>query len=167
MRQSHLSSSSVLTFTLALALILPPPVAAGGRRYLTAASAPFAGADELSITFVDVTQDGRDAVLDTGRLQERRIRGERRTVTTRVFGIRLGALARESRGTASLRASVDPAACGCEVRVDGVVLGPVPRPIALHLPVGIVTQHRLEVSVSVTSPEGPVQAQVEWQATTE
>jgi hypothetical protein len=52
-----------------------------------------------------------------------------------------------SLGTASVQAFVNPQVSGVSVRIDGIDLTSVPRVIATHVPMNVVTRHRMEIEV--------------------
>jgi hypothetical protein len=52
-----------------------------------------------------------------------------------------------SLGTASLQAFVNAQVSGVSVRLDGIDLTSVPRVIATHVPMNLVTRHRMEIEV--------------------
>ncbi|MEA2491804.1 MAG: hypothetical protein QOH21_3596 [Acidobacteriota bacterium] len=148
-------------------LILTSLAIAGEGRRRTVAASPLL--PDVTITFTDVTAGtGSEAALDTGTIAWRK-RGTRRdaTITTRMFGIRIDRRSGDTRGTATLRASLDIFDPRCTVRIDGVALGPAPRIIELHAAVGSVTMHRLEIEVPNTVPEGAFHSAIHWEVTTE
>jgi hypothetical protein len=135
-------------------LLLSAHLHAGGRRRAVAVPPP----SSLSLTFVD------GPVLDTGSFSYRGGR-EKAAVAARSFAIRIGEPG--ARGTATLRAFLETAGPDAIVRVDGIVLTTTPRVIRRHVPLGTAVAHRLEVEVPVTAPDGPLNASIGWEATTE
>ena len=87
--------------------------------------------------------------------------------STRTVTMRIGEPAREPRGTATLRAFVETFDPGCTIRIDGVPLTTVPRVIRRQAPVGIAFTHRIEIEVPRTAADGPLQASIAWEVTTE
>lgn len=148
------------TRLLSLLLILAASfhVYPGGRR--RAVAAPILPAD-LSIEFVDAG----NAPLDTGAISFRP--GKKTAGTIRTFALRIGRPSREARGTASLRAFVQTGDPRCLVRIDGIPLGPAPRVIQHHAPIGIAMRHRLEIDVPPEAPEGALLLAIGWEVSTE
>ena len=143
---------ALLAITLVSALAVP---AFGGRRRVVAVSP--APQDELKITFVNVTGSGSEAMIDAGSISK---------VTRRRFGIRLDAAGAAEGATATLRAFLESHDGRSTIRVDGVVIGTVPRLINAQTPLGIVTTHTLEIEVPATVPEGALASSLRWEAST-
>jgi hypothetical protein len=154
----------VLTIVLASLLASSAPAFAGGRRRAAAVSP---SRDDLTITFIEARGTAGDAVLDTGSISYRPRRNGRRTSSTsRRFGIRVGAAAREPRGTATIRAWLETTDPNTTIRIDDVVLSTVPRVIVRQARIGVVTNHRLEIEVPLNAPEGPVASTIRWEVST-
>lgn len=92
---------------------------------------------------------------------------KRSTVTTRTVTLRIGEPSRESHGTATVRAFLETVDPRCTIRLDGVVLTTAPRVVRRHAPLGIPFTHRLEIEVPVTAADGPLQASIGWEVTTD
>jgi len=106
------------------------------------------------------------AVVDAGAITWRG--GSRRSsVVSRTVTMRIGDSSRESRGTATVRAFVETFDPRCTIRIDGVPLTTAPRVIRRRAPIGIAFTHRIEVEVPVTAADGPLQASIGWEVTTE
>lgn len=154
------------TTLLSFLMILSSLSLSGDGRRRAVAVSPLA--DEVTITFVDVTSAlGSDAAVDAGVIAWRK-RGSRPDVTTsrRTFGIRIDRTSGETRGTATLRASLESFDGRARVRVDGVELGATPRIINPLAPIGSVTAHVLEIEVPVTAPEGAFSSAIRWEVMT-
>ena len=154
-----------LTIVLASLLVSSAdPAFAGGRRRAAAVSP---SRDDLTITFTEARGTAGDAVIDAGRIAYRpRRNGPRTSTTTRRFGIRIGAASGEPRGTATLRAWLETTDPNTTIRIDGVVLGTVPRVVDGQARIGVVTDHRLEIEVPLSAPEGPVAVTIRWEVST-
>jgi hypothetical protein len=139
-------------------LISLVPVVAGGRQRVMAVSAP---REALAITFIDVTA----GVVDAGTIVWRG-GSKRSVVTTRRVTMRIGDASRESRGTATLRASLETPDPRATIRIDGILIGNAPRIIHSNAPIGIPFVHRLEIEVPTTAADGPLQASIAWEVTT-
>jgi hypothetical protein len=131
---------------------------AGARRRAVAAPV---SPDDLSIEFVDAG----NALLDTGAIAFRP--GKKAAATTRTFALRIGRPSREARGTATLRAFVQTGDPRWLVRIDGIPLGPAPRVIRHHAPIGIALRHRLEIDVPPEAPEGALLLAIGWEVSTQ
>ena len=142
---------------LASVLLLSPHAHAGGRRRVLAVSPP---SSSPQLVFVGA------AVVDAGTLVWR---GEsaRVIVSTRTVTLRLGERSRESRGTAVLRAFLETPDPRFTIRVDDVVMTTVPRVIRTYAPIGTPFTHRIEIEVPLTAVDGPLQASIGWEATTD
>lgn len=153
------SSLPLLTFTLII-LFFPAVLEAGGRRRAVAVSPTF---DELELTFVE---NGAlpDAIIDAGAVSWNGD-GKKGASTRRQIGIRIGRPSGEARGTATLRAFLETAGTRCSVRIDGILLGPVPRIVQANAPIGITTKHRIEIEVPTDAPEGAFDAVIRWEVT--
>jgi hypothetical protein len=149
---------AILT-TASAALIALVPVCAGGRQRVLAVSAP---REALAITFIDAGA----SVVDAGTFVWRG-GSKRSVVTTRRVSMRIGEPSAESRGTATVRAYLETADPYATIRIDGVTLTNAPRIIQSNAPIGIAFAHRLEIEVPVTAPEGPLQASIAWEVTTD
>ena len=154
------------TLLLAALLLASLNLTGEGRRRTVAASPLL---PEVTIAFVDVTAGtGGEAALDTGAISWRK-RGTHHdaTITTRTFGMRIDRKSGDTRGTATLRASLEISDPRCKVRIDGIELGTAPRIIELHAALGTVTTHRIEIEVPITVPEGTFSSAIHWEVTTE
>jgi hypothetical protein len=148
----------------ALALVvflLPLPfndAYAGGRRRVVAVSPPSSGPE---LTFVDALP-----FVDAGTIAwqggPKRASVSRRTVT-----LRIGEASREPSGTATVRAFVETFDARCTIRVDGVALTTAPQVVRRNAPVGIAFTHRIDVEVPAAAAEGPLQATIGWEVTTD
>jgi hypothetical protein len=49
--------------------------------------------------------------------------------------------------------------------IDGIKLGTAPRPLAVSMPCGSSSEHRLDVEVPVSTPAGPIGSNVAFEAT--
>jgi hypothetical protein len=154
----HTNGQFTTIAALLLLTSLPPATAAGGvrRRALTVSPAPA----PLAITFL-----GAGAVLDSGTLTS--TGGRRAAKSTSTVTLRIGAASSEARGTATLRAYLETHEPRETIRIGGVTLGTAPRVIQRHAPIGVAIAHRIEVEVPVTAAEGPLQASIGWEATTD
>jgi len=151
MRQSVLIGSVIV-----LALY----VHAGGRQRAMAVSSP--SASTVAIAFLDANGGAIDAGTMTWQ------GGSRRSlVTTRLVTMRLGAPSHERLGTATLRAFLETPDPRATIRIDGVTLTTTPRLIQAGAPIGIPFSHRIEIEVPLSAPEGPLQASIGWEATTD
>lgn len=148
---------TLLTIGLAVLTSLVPLVA-GGRQRVMAVSAP---REALAITFLD----NPAGIVDAGTLVWRG-GSKRSVVTTRRVTMRIGDASRESRGTATLRASLETPDPRATIRIDGIALGTAPRIIHSNAPIGIAFGHRIEIEVPVTAADGPLQASIAWEVTT-
>lgn len=137
------------------AVLLSPPLDAGGRRRLVAVSPP---SSELSITFLD-------GMLDAGTIAWR---GERRKSSTvrRAVAMRVGHPSKEHRGTVTLRASVEMPAKRAEIRVNDILLTAIPQIVDRHAPVGVPFIQRIQIEVSTKEPPGPLDAEIRWEVIT-
>lgn len=148
------------TFALLFVVLLLPSESRGGdRRRVRAVSPP---AQALSITFLG----SETGVLDAGRIVWRGGK-KRTTVTTQTVRMRVGESSAESRGNVTIRAFLQTPDPRCTIRIDGVPLGSAPRVIRRNAPIGTAFTHRIEIEVPVTAPDGPLQASIGWEATTE
>jgi hypothetical protein len=148
---------SWIAAALLLASILHSPrsLHAGGRRRVVAAS------PHLALVFVNA-----GAVLDAGTIAWRG--GSRRsTVATRTVTLRIGEPSREPRGTATVRAFMETFDPRVTIRIDGIALTTAPRVIRRNAPIGVAFTHRIEIDVPVTAADGPLQAPIGWEVTTE
>lgn len=153
-----------VTVLVCFLLLLTQPLAAGGRRRAVAVSTLL---DDLSITIVQVTAPGVDALLETGAIVHQPSEKRGLTTTRHQFGLRVGAPSQSARGMAVLRASLETGDARIAVRIDGVELGPVPRVIDAQAPVGLVLQRNLEITVPPDMPEGTLALTINWEAVTE
>jgi hypothetical protein len=79
------------------------------------------------------------------------VRHARSYVIVTEIGLRASA---GSMGTASLQAFVNSQVTGIVIRLDGIDLTSVPRVIATHVPMNVVTRHRMEIEVpNAMSPD--------------
>jgi hypothetical protein len=106
------------------------------------------------------------AVIDAGTIVWRG-GAERSTRAVRTATLRIGEASSEPRGTATVRAYVETLDRRCTLRIDGITLTTVPRVIRRHAPVGIPFTHRIEIEVPVTAADGPLEASIAWEVTTE
>lgn len=51
--------------------------------------------------------------------------------------------------------------------MDSVTLTAAPRVIRRNAPVGLAFTHRIEVEVPITAADGPLQASIGWEVTTD
>lgn len=149
---------TILTIATA-AMIALVPVRAGGRQRVLAASAP---REALAITFLDAGA----AMVDAGTIVWHG-GSKRSVVTTRRVSMRIGDASRESRGTATVRAYLETPDPRATIRIDGITLTNAPRIIHANAPIGIAFTQRVEIEVPVTAPEGPLQATIAWEVTTD
>lgn len=144
---------------LCCTLLLPSDTQAGDRRRVRSVSPP---SPALAITFI-----GSEAgVMDTGTIVWRG-GTKRATITTRTVRMRIGEASAESRGNVTIRAFLETPDPRCTIRIDGVPLTTAPRVIHRNAPIGIAFTHRIEIEVPVTAAEGPLQASIGWEVTTE
>ena len=109
---------------------------------------------------------GANGIVDAGTIVWRG-GSKRSAVSTRTVILRIGEPSRESRGTATVRAFLETFDPRCTIRIDGVPLTTVPRVIRRQAPVGIAFTHRIEIEVPRTAADGPLQASIAWEVTTE
>jgi hypothetical protein len=150
---------SAAQLVLCFSLVLPTHLHAGGRQRAVAVSPP---SSDLSLTFLEGGQ-ATTAVVDAGTISWR---GGRKQYSVTV-AIRIGKATREARGTATLRAYLETPDPHAAIRVDGILLGATPRVIQRNAPIGIAMNHRLEIEVPVSAPEGTLAATIGWEVTTE
>ncbi|HEY0143436.1 MAG TPA: hypothetical protein VGF48_21270 [Thermoanaerobaculia bacterium] len=147
----------LLTILLILSFSLPGE----GRRRAVAAS-PLA--DEVTITFVDVTAgSGSEAAIDAGVMRWRK---RNATTSRKMFGIRIERSSGEARGTATLRASLESFDPRAKVSINGIELGASPRVIDAQAPIGSVTAYALELEVPRSAAEGTLSSVIRWEVTT-
>lgn len=151
-------------FTICFALLLPFHLHAGGRRRAVSVSPP---SDPLVIAFVDAPGGTIDTGTIARTINSRRGSSVGNAVTRRTFGIRIGPPSREASGRATLRAFLETADPRCIVRLDGIVLGTLPRIIERFAPIGIITMHRLEIEVPPSAAEGALVTTIGWGVTTD
>ena len=151
--------SSAIAIALFLSSVLLPisTSAAGGRRRVLTVSPP---APPLTIVFL-----GTGGIVDAGTIVS--TGGRRAARSTRTVTLRIGEPAQEPRGTVTLRAFLETADPRATIRIDGVTLTSAPRVIRRYAPIGVSVVHRIEIEVPVTAAEGPLQASIGWEATTE
>ena len=109
--------------------------------------------DDVKIVFVGVMGGGSEALVDAGAMSK---------VTRKKFGIRIEGTA----ATATLRAFLESHDGRATIRVDGIVLGTVPRLIDAQIPIGVVTTHTIEIEVPASIPEGSFASAVRWEVAT-
>ena len=150
--------SAIAIALFLFATVLPITTsAAGGRRRVLTVSPP---TPPLSIVFL---RSG--GIVDVGTIAS--TGGRRMARSTRTVTLRIGEPAHEQSGTVTLRAFLETPDPRATVRIDGVTLTAAPRVIRRHAPVGVAIIHRIEIEVPVTAAEGPLQASIGWEATTE
>lgn len=155
---NHVRVGTVLLF-LSCTLLVPSDTHAGDRRRVRAVSPP---SSALAITFA-----GSEAgVMETGTIVWRG-GAKRATVTTRTVRMRIGEASAESRGNVTIRAFLETPDPRCTIRIDGVPLTTAPRVIHRSAPIGVAFTHRIEIEVPVTAADGPLQASIGWEVTTE
>lgn len=146
---------------LALLVTVSLSLLGEGRRRAVAVS-PLA--DEVTITFVDVTAGrGSEAAIDAGVM---RWRNRKSTTSRRMFGIRIERATGEARGTATLRASLETFDPHARVRINGIELAAAPRVIDPHAPIGSTAAYTLELEVPKSAPDGPLSSAIRWEVTT-
>ena len=152
-------AEAAVTLSLLSLFLLSTDVNAGDRRRVRAVS-PSAAAP--AITFVGA----ETGIVDVATIVWS---GEKRnaTITTRVLRMRIGEPAAEAVGHATVSAFLEVVDPRCEIRINGVPLGIAPRVIRRNAPVGVVFTERIEIEVPVTAAEGPLQASIGWEVTTE
>jgi hypothetical protein len=149
---------------IATLLIHTTPIAAGGRHRAVAVSTSL---EELTVTIVNVTVPGSDALLDAGSVAGDPRSGAPGATIRRTIGLRIGAAAAQPTGKAVLRASIRETETRYRVRVDGLPLTQVPRLIDAAAPRGVVVNHRLEIEVPPAVPAGSLEVTIDWEATAE
>lgn len=147
---------TLLIITLSAALAGP---AFGGRRRVVAASP--SARDAITIAFVGVAGSGSDAMVDAGALSLARAKR-----TRKVFGIRIDAPGAAEGATVTLHAYLESYDGRCTIRVDGVLLGTVPKLIDAHMPIGTVGRHTIEIEVPPSVSEGAFTSSVRWDVST-
>jgi hypothetical protein len=147
---------SIAAFLLLIPFLAAPATGGVRRRALTASPT----SSPLAIAFL-----GTGAAVDAGTLIS--TGGRRAARSTSSVSIRIGPSSSESRGTATLRAYLETSDPRVTIRIDGVTLTTAPRVIQRHAPIGVASAHRIEVEVPVTAADGPLQASIGWEATTD
>lgn len=147
---------SVLILLITI-LLVPTRLQGEDRRRVRAVSPP---SSPLQLTLIAA------AVVDAGTIAWRG-GSKRSSVVTRVVAMRIGEPARDSRGTATVRAFVETFDPRCAIRIDGVPLTTAPRVIRRGAPIGIAFTHRVDVEVPVSAAEGPLQTSIGWEVSTE
>jgi hypothetical protein len=142
-------------FIILTLIFLCPTTPAGDRRRVRAVSPP---APPLSFTFLD------GGLLDAGTIAGRGGK-QRSTITVKTVRLRIGDAA--SRGTVTVRAFLETPDPRCTIRIDGLPLTTAPRVIRRNAPVGVAFTHRIEYEVPISVPDGPLQAAIGWEATSE
>jgi hypothetical protein len=157
---TRMASSAIATVLSLLTsiLLLSPELLAGGRRRVVAVSPP-PSAPQLMLVGMATVIDGGAMAWNGG--------SRRSAISTRTLIMRIGEPGRESRGNATLSASIGTVDARFTIRLDGVPLTTAPRVIRRNAPIGIPFSHRLEIEVPVTASEGPIHTQIAWQITTE
>lgn len=157
---TRMTSSAIATVLILLTttLLLSPELQAGGRRRVVAVSPP-PSAPQLTLVGMASFVDGGVIAWDGG--------SRRSAVSTRTLVLRIGEAGRESRGNATLSASIETIDPRFTIRLDGVPLNTAPRVIRRNAPIGIPFSHRLEIEVPVGASEGPIHTAIAWQVTTE
>jgi hypothetical protein len=152
------STLSLLSLTFVI-LFFPAVLEAGGRRRAVAVSPTF---DELELTFIENALP--EATIDAGVVSWD---GEtsKGASTRRQFAVRIGRPSGEARGTATLRAFLETTGTRCNVSIDGIPLGHVPRIIHANAPIGITTKHKIEIHVPTDAPAGTFDAVIRWEVT--
>jgi hypothetical protein len=151
------SAFGQILFLLAAFLLFPTHAHGGGRRRVMAVSP---ASPPLQLTLVGTS------VIDAGTIVWRG-GSDRSTKAVRSVTLRIGEPSREARGTATIRAFVETFDRRCKLRIDGIELTTVPRVIRRHAPVGVPFTHRIEIEVPVTAADGPLDASIAWEVTTE
>ena len=161
MNTRNTSRAATVLVLLSITFLLPADTDtnAGGRQRVLAVSPP---SSALSITFVDAAA----GLVETGTIVWRG-GAKRSAVTTRTVRMRIGDASNESRGTVTIRAFLEVPDPRCTIRIDGVPLTTAPRVIRTKAPIGIVFAHRIEIEVPITAADGPLQASIGWEVTTE
>lgn len=161
---ASIRSVRVMAALVTLLLLLPYPMAAGGRRRAVTVPTP---STDLAIKILGVTAPGEDAFLEAGEIAHRRARDRRdTTLLRREFMMRIGGPARGPSGHAILRAFVDGADPRITVRVDGVKLGREARVIDSRAATGVTSRRTLEIEIPVDVPEGALALTIGWEAVT-
>lgn len=159
MNTRNTSRAATVLVLLSITFLLTPATKAGGRQRVLAVSPP---SSALSITFVDAAA----GLLETGTIVWRG-GAKRFAVTTRTVRMRIGEVSNDPRGTVTIRAFLEVPDPRCTIRIDGVPLTTAPRVIRTKAPIGVVLAHRIEVEVPITAADGPLQASIGWEVTTE
>ena len=148
-----------LVLLLPAVILLHPDHAHGGGRRRVLAVSPPSSTPQLTLV-------GAAGAVDAGTIAWRG--GRTRSATAaRTVTLRIGEPLPGLRGTATVRAFVETFDPHCMIRIDGVPLTTAPRIIRRHAPVGVAFTHRIEIEVPVTAPDGPLQASIAWDVTTE
>lgn len=150
-------AAPAIPFFLIAVLLSSPHVFAGGRRR-AAASRP---SPELSIAFL-----GSAGIVDMGTMAWHGGRKDA-TVTTRNVTMRIGPASPEARGTATVRAFLETPDPLCSIRVNGVLLTGVPQIVQRQAPIGLTNSYRIEIAISTSAPEGPLQTSIGWEVSTD
>lgn len=151
--------SSIGIALLLLSILRPSLAQAGARQRVLTVSRP---SSPLAFTFI-----GAEAgLIDTGTIVWRG-GSKRSVVTTRRVTMRIGEASRDAHGTARLRAYLETPDARCTIRINGIVLGTAPRTIQSNAPIGIPFTHRIEIEVPINAAEGPLQAAIGWEASTD
>jgi hypothetical protein len=151
-------ASRAIPFFLIAVLLSSPHLLAGGRRRAVAASPP---SSDLSVTFL-----GSAGVLDAGTMSWRGGRKDA-TVTTRNVTMRIGPATAEARGTATVRAFLEMPDPLSSIRVNGVLLTGVPQIVQRQAPIGVTGTYRIEIAISTSAPDGPLQTSIGWEVSTD
>jgi len=160
---------SALAITLLVLLASTRPARAEKRR----ATAPPSD-DSVAIAFIDVdsgdasmTAAGSEAWLDLKTVTHSGVSAERVTRMRRQIGIRLERANGLASGTATISVRLESWDGRATFRIDGKQLSSAPVTIDIHLAVGPVTVHTLEIDIPVSAAEGALAASMRWEAIVE
>ncbi|MBV8281109.1 MAG: hypothetical protein JO347_03475 [Candidatus Eremiobacteraeota bacterium] len=158
----------------ALAVLTAVPVLGAPTNRGAAPRGVLAGSDGITVSIVDIS-DGAAlqggglgaAVVDLGTVSAnaRTLRSgvaihprSRSYVVATTIGLR--ATGSNLGGTASLQAFLDAELPGLVVRLDGVMMGRLPRTFARLVPLGATTPHRLEIEIPNNFPVAQLPSEV-------
>jgi hypothetical protein len=155
---------------LALALtVAASPVYAARRRTVTPTPAVSLS---LSIEFVDVAGTalmaaGSDAWVDLDTVSQQAGSMAKSVRIRRQVGIRVVRAGGVSWGTATVTARLNATDGRSSVRIDGQAMGAAPTVVTRRAAIGALTIHTIEIEVASSATDGPLEASIAWEVTTQ